>query len=120
MVKHVEEMPQEDTERTENGVEYTLIWTSVSAGYSDDVVNAARKAGARGGTILKGRRSNSGKVSQLLGISRQEEQEFVMIVAPKAQKREIMAAINQACGLGTDAHGTVLSLPVDQAIGLET
>ena len=42
----------------------------------------------------------------------------VMIVVPDEKKTEVMSAINQACGLKTKAHGVVLSLPVDDAIGL--
>ena len=69
--------------------------------------------------MLRGRRRNSEHVSQMLGISLQDEQDFVMIVAPREEKSRIMAAICEACGLHTPAHGTVVSLPVDEAIGLE-
>ena len=99
--------------------EFTVIWVSVASGFSDDVVDAARSAGAKGGTVLKGRRRNSERLSQHLGISVQEGQEFVMIVAPRAKKSEIMSAICSACGLRTEAHGIVLSLPVDEVMGLE-
>ena len=98
---------------------YVVIWTSVDSGFSDDVVDAARSAGAKGGTVLKGRRRNSERLRQHLGISVQEGQEFVMIVAPRAKKSEIMSAICSACGLRTEAHGIVLSLPVDEVMGLE-
>ena len=98
---------------------YSLIWVSVASGFSDDVVDAARAAGAKGGTVMKGRRRNSERVGQHLGLSVQDTQEFVMIVAPKAKKSEIMSAICDACGLRTEAHGVVLSLPVDEVMGLE-
>ena len=117
--KRIEERIDADMADMENKMEYVVIWASVSVGYSDDVVDAARVAGARGGTIIKGRRRSSERASQHLGLSTQEEQDFVLIVAPKAKKREIMSAISEACGLGTEAHGVVLSLPVDEAIGLE-
>ena len=42
-----------------------------------------------------------------------------MIVVPRENKAEIMAAISGACGLNTPAHGVVLSLPVDDVLGLE-
>lgn len=98
---------------------YNVIWVSVAAGYSDDVIDTARAAGAKGGTVMRGRRRNSEHVSQHFGISIQDEQDFVMIVAPREKKGEIMSAICSACGLRTPAHGTVISLPVDEAIGLE-
>ena len=99
--------------------EFAVIWASVASGFSDDVVDAARSAGAKGGTVLKGRRRNSERLSQHLGLSVQDGQEFVMIVAPKSKKADIMSAICNACGLRTEAHGVVLSLPVEDAVGLE-
>ena len=99
--------------------EFSLILVSVASGYSDDVVDVARAAGARGGTVMKGRRRNSEHASQYFGISLQEEQEFVMIVVPREKKCEIMSAITTSCGLKTPAHGMVISLPVDDVMGLE-
>lgn len=98
--------------------EYTLIWVSVASGYSDDVIDAARSAGAKGGTVIKGRRRSSERVSHHFGISMQEEQDFVMIVVPRDKKNETMSAITDACGLGTEAHGVVWALPVDEVMGL--
>ena len=98
--------------------EHTLIWVSVAGGYSDDVVDAARKAGAKGGTVMKGRRRSSERVRHHFGISMQEEQDFVMIVVPREKKNDTMTAIMNACGLQTKAHGVVWALPVDEVMGL--
>lgn len=111
-------MPKGDEEEMGEKTEYTVIWVSVESGYSDDVVDAARNAGAKGGTVMKGRRRNSKSVSRHFGIKVQEEQDFVMIVVPKERKTEIMTAIASVCGLGTDAHGVVLALPVEDVMGL--
>lgn len=35
------------------------------------------------------------------------------------EKSAVMAAISHACGLKTPAHGLVMSLPVDETLGLE-
>ena len=115
----VRETTREEVSHMEEKSEYVVIWASVASGFSDDVVDAARSAGAKGGTVLKGRRRNTERLRQQLGLSVQEGQEFVMIVAPKAKKSAIMSAICDACGLRTAAHGVVLSLPVEEAIGLE-
>ena len=98
---------------------YVVIWTSVDSGFSDDVVDAARAAGAKGGTVLKGLRRTSERSGQQLGLPLQEGQEFVMIVAPREKKGDILSAISAACGLRSEAHGLVLSLPVEDAVGLE-
>ena len=113
--KTVKERTETDMEQTEKKSEYTLIWASVAAGFSDDVIDAARAAGAKGGTVLKGLRCNSEPVSRRFGVSRQAEQDFVMIVTAKAKK----TAISRSCGLGKEAHGIVLALPVDDVMGLE-
>ncbi|MCD8144235.1 MAG: transcriptional regulator [Oscillospiraceae bacterium] len=107
----------EESEMKEKS-EYVLVWVSVANGFSDEVVDAARDAGARGGTVIKGRRRNSERASEFFGIPTQEEQDFVMIVVPREKKSDVMGAINRACGLSSEAHGVVLSLPVDEAMGL--
>ncbi len=99
--------------------EFSLIWVSVASGYSDDVVDAARAAGARGGTVMKGRRETPSTQASTWTSPSQEEQDFVMIVVPREKKCEIMSAITTACGLKTPAHGMVISLPVDDVMGLE-
>ncbi|MCH5258066.1 MAG: P-II family nitrogen regulator, partial [Lachnospiraceae bacterium] len=111
------ELKGDETEMKEKSG-YALIWVSVTGGYSDDVVDAARNAGAKGGTVMKGRRRSSERTSHHFGISMQEEQEFVMIVVPREKKNDTMSAIMDACGLHTKAHGVVWSLPVDEVMGL--
>ena len=66
---------------------------------------------------MNGRRRNSERIQQLFGISVQDEQNFVMIIVPKVRKTEVMSAISAACGTQTGAHGVVISLPIDDALG---
>ena len=113
-----ETLPKGDETEMKEKSEYALIWVSVAGGYSDDVVDAARNAGAKGGTIMKGRRRSSERVSHHFGISMQEEQDFVMIVVPREKKNDTMTAIMNVCGLQTKAHGVVWALPVDEVMGL--
>ena len=119
MEKRMKERIEGDMAEIHEKSGFNVIWVSVAAGYSDQVIDTARTAGAKGGTILRGRRRNSEHVSQHFGISIQDEQDFVMIVVPRANKSEVMSAICSVCGLHTPAHGIVISLPVDDAIGLE-
>ena len=117
--KRIEERIKGDMAEIHEKSGYNVIWVSVAAGYSDQVIDTARAAGAKGGTILRGKRRNSEIISQHFGISMQDEQDFVLIVVPREGKSEVMSAICNTCGLHTPAHGTVFSLPVDDAIGLE-
>lgn len=100
-------------------VAYSMILVAANYGYSDEIIDAARSAGARGGTVLKGRRRGEENIMHYLGLSLQEEQELTMIVVPQEKKAAVMVAVSQACGLRTEAHGVVLSVPVDEVMGLE-
>lgn len=105
-------------EHQAEAAEKVLIFVSVNAGYSDDAVEAARQAGARGGTVIKGRRCNSDRVGEMLNLSNDSEQDIVLLVVNKDSKSEIMEAITKACGLHTKAHGIVITVPVEDAVGL--
>lgn len=97
---------------------YSMILVTVNQGYSDEVIDTARKAGATGGTIIKGRRRGLDGPMKFWGISLQEEQEILSIITRKETKAAIMSAISHAYGLNTPAQGLVLALPVDEIIGL--
>lgn len=111
-----------EEERSENNMEYTgqydLVVALIKRGYSDMVMDAARKTGAHGGTVLNTRGLGSQEVEQFLGIPLQAEKELVFMVVPSSQRQIIMHAIQAEAGLNTPAQGLVLSLPVSHAIGL--
>ena len=95
-----------------------MIIVAVREGFSDDVIDTAVKAGANGGSVIRGRRRGSEAVVQFLGISMQEEQDFVMIIVPKEKKSHIMQEISSVCGLQSEAHGIIFSVPVDEVLGI--
>lgn len=97
---------------------YAMIIVAVREGFSDDVIDTAVKAGANGGSVIRGRRRGSEAVVQFLGISMQEEQDFVMIIVPKKKKSHIMQEISSVCGLQSEAHGIIFSVPVDEVLGI--
>ena len=99
--------------------EYSAIIAGVVSGYAADAFEAAKKAGARGGTILKGSKDNSKVLSEKLGFSLKEEQEFVLMIVPKEKKKDIMTAINEVCGISSEAQGVIVSVPVEDVLGIE-
>lgn len=110
---------EKEVKKMKEETSYAMIVASVRSGYSEDVIEAAQKAGAQGGSVIRGRRCGTEAMVQFLGISMQEEQEFVMIVVPKEKKSSVMKSIGEACGLRTEAHGLLLSVPVDEVLGLQ-
>ena len=99
--------------------DYQIIVALVNQGYSEEVMAAARPAGAAGGTVLHSRRVGAEEALSQWGFSLQEEKEAVMILAKADSMLAIMEAICDICGLQCEAQGIVLSLPVDNVVGLE-
>ena len=93
----------------------SLILITVNYGYTDAVMETARKAGATGGTVLRTRWVGTEQLEQFHGITLQEEKEMLMIVAENAARNRIMEAVNAEHGLKTDAHAMLCSLPVEKA-----
>ena len=100
-------------------VRYDLILVVVNHGNVNTVMDAARAAGARGGTALHARRVGYEDGENLLGFSLQPEKEIVAILLPTEQKLPVMQAINREAGLKTDCRGVLFSLPVDDIMGLQ-
>lgn len=109
-------LKRSETDMTES--EYSMIVAIVRQGYSEEVMEAARPMGATGGSVIHSRRVGSEEAMQFWGIQVQPEQEILLILAKKTDKLGIMQAIGKKCGLQSDAHGIVFSLPVDGVVGL--
>jgi hypothetical protein len=112
-----------DDEKVENGkaaAKYDMILAIINQGHLDALMTAAKAAGARGGTVLHGRKSTSESDGKFFGIVPQLEKDIVAILTKHDMKNDIMRALSQACGMHTDAQGVVLSLPVDEIDGLKS
>ena len=97
---------------------YDLIVAILAEGYVDDAMEAARQAGAAGGTIIRSRSLSNAKAEQFIGISVHEETEILLILSKREGKLAIMDAISQSAGLKTEAGGMLFSLPVDKTVGV--
>lgn len=93
-----------------------LIIAIYQKGYTDVVMDAARAAGAGGGTTISAKGTVAG-TEKFFGIALAEEKEIVMIVSTAEQKKDIMKAIMQNAGVDTKAHAVVFSLPVTDTAG---
>jgi len=102
----------------EQSYEYDLIVAITSHGYADDVMDAARSAGAPGGTILRARGAGIQQAEKFFGLSIQPEKDMLLILAKKDIRQEIMKAITGKKELQIDARAVVFSLPVNGVAGL--
>ena len=97
---------------------YELIFCIVNTGFSGTVMDAARSAGATGGTILRGRGSAGKEAEDFFHIQIEPEKEIVMILAPVEIKDNIMTSIYREAGLASAGQGIIFSLPVTRTAGL--
>lgn len=105
-----------ETEEKKMQSDYELIVAIYEKGYTDLVMDAAREAGARGGTTIKAKGTAAG-AEKFFGLSLAVEKEVVLIVSGQEKKKEIMKAIMQKAGVETKAHALVFSLPVSETAG---
>lgn len=94
-----------------------LIITIVDKGNTELVMEAAKAAGATGGTVTRAHGTGT-DIAKFFGITISEEKEMIYIVSPKENRDNIMKAIMEKAGRGTDAHGVVFSLPIDKVVGM--
>ncbi len=98
---------------------YHLIIAIVNSGFFGDVMEAAKEAGANGGTLIHARSIGSKEAIKYLGITVQPEKDLVLILAPQDKRHGIMENITARAGLGTSAMGSCFSLPVNDVLGID-
>ena len=97
----------------------SMILVTVNQGFTDIVMDTARKAGARGGTIIRGRWAGDESFAQTAGITTlQQEKELIFIVVPTELRNGIMDVIAKNHGLRTEAGAMVTSIGVEQLVHL--
>lgn len=100
--------------------EYELIVVVLNAGYADMVMDAAREAGAGGGTVLHAKGTGSTRSEKFFSVRFADEKDMIYIVAHKSEKAAIMNAVSQKAGPSTEARGICFSLPISDVMGLRS
>ena len=98
---------------------YELIVVITNIGYSDMAMEAARSAGASGGTIIHARGTQRKETEDFLGISLATERDMIFIVCNSEDKNGIMTSIMENAGLDTKAGSLVFSMPVTATAGFK-
>jgi nitrogen regulatory protein PII len=112
----IEKKERENMSATESKI--IMIITIVDKGNTETVMEAARSAGAGGGTVVRAKGTGA-EIAKFFGVSISEEKEMVYIVARRDNRDAIMKAVMEKAGSNTDAHGVIFSLPVDSVVGLK-
>lgn len=99
---------------------YDLIIAIAHADTSDQVMAAAKTAGAGGGTIVHAKGTGEENAMNFLGVKFVAEKELVLIVVRHEKKNDVMRAIMNNAGIRSEAHSVVFSVPVESVEGLRS
>lgn len=109
---------QKEEESTLKNTVHDLIIVIAEQGYTNLIMDAARAAGAYGGTVVHAKGTGMEAAEKFMGVSLAAEKEMIFIVTKTEQKNAIMQAIMKEAGLDSKAKSIVFSLPVTDTAGL--
>lgn len=108
----------EEDDDMDRDITHELIVVIANRGHTDQVMDAARSAGAAGGTTIHAKGTGTELARKFLGVSLAAEKEIVFILAKEAARKPIMKAVMTQAGMHTKAQAVVFSLPVTDLAGL--
>ena len=106
----------EETRSSKMESGYKMITVIVNAGFADDVMAEARKAGATGGTIINARGTGTEEDVKFFGICLVPEKEMLLIVAPAGKVQPIVESVAKVPTLSEPGGGVVFSMNVEEFI----
>lgn len=109
---------EKEEESTLKNTVHDLIVVIAEQGYTNLIMDAARGAGAYGGTVIHAKGTGMEAAEKFMGVSIAAEKELVFIVTKSVEKNKIMQAIMKDAGLESKAKSICFSLPVTDTAGL--
>ncbi len=98
--------------------DHDLIITIVKRGFSETILQASKKAGAEGGTIIPGRGAGIHEKSKLLGIPIEPEKEILLTLVNCEITKKVLNAIIEAGNLNWPGRGIAFVVDVKYVAGI--
>lgn len=98
--------------------QYCLVAVSVREGYADEVMQTAKTAGVRGGTVIRAVQSDNVESERVLGTGFTPERDIILMVMDRDKRSAVMDAINAENGIRSEANAMVVALPVERLVKL--
>lgn len=97
--------------------DYKLVMTVVKRGFESEVLEAAKKAGHYGATVMQAK--GVSKIQRkFLGFSIDPETTIVLMIVKDELVLKLMKNIYSVTDFKSDAHGMVFALPISLVAGL--
>jgi nitrogen regulatory protein PII len=110
--------PVNNIEREVTGHMYHAITTIVDRGKAEDVIDAATKAGSKGGTIINARGSGIHETSKLFSMDIEPEKEIVIILSEVESTEKIVSSIRSHLKIDEPGNGIIFIQDVNKTYGI--
>lgn len=107
-----------EEESTLKDTKYELLVVIANQGYTELIMDAARKCNAGGGTVIHAKGTGMQGAERFLGVTLAAEKEIIYIVVRKEDKNAVMKVIMEEAGMNSKAKSIVFSLPVTSTAGM--
>lgn len=95
-----------------------LIVAIVKKGHNPEIVNAAKKAGAQGATIIPARGSGVHDHKKILGIAIEPEKDVVLIIVKREISEQVLAAVITEGRLDQPNTGIAFVIELSKVAGI--
>ena len=97
---------------------YQIIYVVVDRGMAEEVVAAARKSGARGGTIINARGAGIHEVQKVFSIEIEPEKEEVFIIVRSDIKDDVVNSIRTHMKIDDPGTGILFVMNLNEVYGI--
>ncbi|MCF6246005.1 MAG: P-II family nitrogen regulator [Desulfobacula sp.] len=99
---------------------FKLILASVKADITDRIVEAAKKAGATGATIIPARGTGIHEAKTFFGLTLEAQTDIVLLLVEEHLVPKILDAIKTAGKFHKPGTGIAFVVPVENVVGLDS
>ncbi|MFZ5799458.1 MAG: P-II family nitrogen regulator [Desulfobulbaceae bacterium] len=99
---------------------FKLILSSVKPTITDQIVDAAKSAGATGATIIPARGTGIKEAKTFFGLTLEAQSDIILFLVEEHVVDKILASIKEAGEFEKPGTGIAFVVPVEQVIGLES
>ncbi|MCL2042528.1 MAG: P-II family nitrogen regulator [Treponema sp.] len=97
---------------------HKIIFVIVEKGRAEEVIEAAKKAGSRGGTIINARGAGVHEVQKFFSMEIEPEKEEVFIITKSENKDNIVNSIREYIKIDEPGNGLLYVLDANEVYGL--
>jgi nitrogen regulatory protein P-II 1 len=101
-------------------MKFKIVFAPVKTHKTDSIVDAAKKAGATGATIIPARGTGIHEAKTFFGLTLEDQTDIVLFLLEEHLVKPILEAIKTAGEFSKPGTGIAFVLPVEQVLGLES